>query len=280
MDFGKVKNLFNFFVSNKNEIVLHEPNEYKRNFSYIKFNYSDDFIPNNKDELLNIYFNVLNNGWEQFMFYCPEQYTTCLDDVRQVSSDNITLSNLNGYTHPFNNFKTLDTTITTFGEITINVNKIYNNKEIETLNNKIIELNETLKLEHLNDREKIVKIHNYIITNTKYDTQRAENKTSIYSSDKAYGTLIEGFAVCSGYSDALALFLDYFSIPNIKISSHEHVWNLVYIENAWLHVDLTWDDNDDSAIPRTNFLLINTEQLLSIDPNEHAFDNNFFIEAK
>ena len=31
-------------------------------------------------------------------------------------------------------------------------------------------------------------------------------------------------------------------IINYKISNDEHIWNLVYLDEKWYHLDLTWDD--------------------------------------
>ncbi len=278
INLNDIKIFFNNILF-ENEIIIPNSNEYNRNYNYNRFKISDNFIPENKEDLYNIYFNILNNGWESFTFYCPYEYKSCLDDIEIVSTDNTGLSNINGYINPYNSFKTLDTTITSFGEITVKVEKNYSEEQILLLKEKVYEIVKLLSLESFNDREKITKIHNYIITNTKYDLERAEKKSSKYSSDKAYGILFEGYGVCSGYSDSLSLFLDYFNIPNIKISNKDHAWNLVKIENSWLHVDVTWDDNDDSPLPRTNFLLITTDKLFEIDGEQHNYDKEFFLEA-
>lgn len=277
-NFHDIKIFFNSVLF-ENEIIIPETNEFKRTYNYDKFKISDNFIPKNKDDLYNIYFNVLNNGWENFTFYCPFEYKSCLDDIENVSADNTGLSNINGYINPYNSFKIVDTTITSFGEIIIRIEKNYTKDQIRLLQEKVKEIVNNLNLINLSDREKITQIHNYIISHTTYDSERAETKTSKYASDKAYGVLFEGYGVCSGYSDALSLFLDYFNIPNIKLSNEEHVWNLVYIENNWLHVDITWDDNDKAHLPKTSYLLITTEKLAEIDEEQHNFDKNFFIEA-
>ncbi len=278
VNFNEIKIFFNNILF-ENEIIVPDSNQYKRNYNYSKFEISDDYIPSSKEDFYNIYFNILNNGWKSFTFYCPYDYKECLDDIEAVSTDDTGLSNINGYVNPYNNFKLLDTTITSFGEITVRIEKNYSEEQISMLKSKVQEIVNLLNLTNLNDREKITKIHNYIITNTKYDLERAEKKSSKYASDKAYGVLFEGYAVCSGYSDALVLFLDYFNIPNIKVTNKDHAWNLVYIDNKWLHVDITWDDNDDSPIPRTNFLLITTDKLIEIDGEQHEFDRTYFLEA-
>ena len=141
------------------------------------------------------------------------------------------------------------------------------------LDNKVNKVITELNVENLSDREKIEKVHDYILSNTVYDSESDNLDTT-----SAYGSLILGHAVCSGYSDAMALFLDKFNIPNLKISSANHVWNLVYLDNNWLHLDLTWDDIENNRY-RDNYFLITKEKLLSLDTKEHNFDNSFFVEG-
>ena len=38
--------------------------------------------------------------------------------------------------------------------------------------------------------------------------------------------------------------LDRLSIPNFKVTSEEHVWNVIYYNGKWTHIDATWDDDE------------------------------------
>ena len=78
----------------------------------------------------------------------------------------------------------------------------------------------------LSNADKILKIHDYVVNRVVYTSSGSD----IYN---AYGALINGKSVCQGYADAVALFLDRFNIPNLKVSSDTHTWNLVYINNKW-----------------------------------------------
>lgn len=81
----------------------------------------------------------------------------------------------------------------------------------------------------------------------------------------AYGALVEGKAVCEGYSRAFQLLLYEFGINSTLASGYaglEHMWNLVQIGGAWYHVDITWDDQQSE----TNHLYFNlTDQSISRD---------------
>ena len=134
----------------------------------------------------------------------------------------------------------------------------------------------------MNDNEKIKSIHDYIINTTKYDTDRSDNKITKYHSDIAYGALIEHYAICGGYADSMKLFLDKLNIPNYKISSENHIWNLVKLDNKWYHLDLTWDDPVTSTgedVLEYDYFLITTEQLKKLETDQHIFDENVYQEA-
>jgi len=141
----------------------------------------------------------------------------------------------------------------------------------------------------MTDTDKIKAFHDYVINNSIYDEERAaqiengNDKNYQYNSHKASGPLLEGKALCSGYSDAMKIFLDDLGIKNYKISNSNHIWNLVYINGKWLHLDLTWDDPVTSN--KTNmllhkFFLINTDQLFKLDNKNHNFNNDYYLELK
>ncbi len=261
----------------KNEIEIKETNAYTRDYKFKMFTKEEDFIPYSKDDIINIYYNILNNGWDTFTFYCPEEYTNCQSELETIAFDDELLSKINNYVHPFNSFEHINTKIVSNGEIVVDVTHKYNEDKINIINNKIDEIIKDLSLENKTDEEKITLVHDYIIKNTTYDTANTLGE-STHDSTSAYGSLIEGYSVCSGYSDAMGLFLDRFNIPNFKVSSENHVWNVVYIYNKWLHLDLTWDDTEN-PLYSNNYFLITKEKLFSLDDKEHNFDKTFFLEA-
>lgn len=261
---------------NNNEPSKVTKNAYTRSYNYINFNYNEEYIPYNKEDIINIYFNILNNGEKEFTFYCPSEYKTCTEDIISIGKDNTLMSNINNYVHPFNSFESISTKVSSLGNVTIYINYKYSKEKINEINSKVDLIFKSLELDGLSNKEKLEKIHDYIIENTKYDN---ESETSSYDSTSSYGTLIEGYAVCSGYSDTMAIFLDRLNIPNLKVSSKNHIWNLVYLGNKWLHLDLTWDDSGDDKY-NNNYFLITKEKLFELDSKEHMFDESFFVEAR
>ncbi|MDD4282270.1 MAG: hypothetical protein PHX03_00615 [Bacilli bacterium] len=285
------KQISDFVVLNfvyKKEIIVENSNQYKLDYNFQYFSTTDNFMPNNKKQLINVLYTILNNGWEDFTFFCGMKYENCINDIDEISRDTSFLSNLNNFIHPFNSYNIIYTNYNTLGRISIKVDKAYNNHEIEMLENKVDEIYNKIIKDNMNTREKILTIHDYIIGKTSYDTERAEAITSmndhyvpIYQSHKAVGPLIQEMAICGGYSDAMALFLIKMGIPNYKIANKVHIWNYVYLDGSWYHLDLTWDDpvaSNKQQLLIHDYFLITTEKLFSLK-NNHDFEQNIFLEA-
>lgn len=260
-------------IISKNDLVIKEPNSYKVDYTFENFNYKISYVPYNKEELIDIYFNVLNNGYNEFTFYCPKEYKSCTKDVESIGNDSKLMSNINNYVHPYNSFKTIKTKVSSNNEITLEIQKKYSEEKINKINELVNNIISELDLNNIDDLTKIERIHNYILNHTVYD-----KNTNSFDINSAYGSLIEGHAVCSGYADAFSIFMNIYKIPNIRVSSENHLWNLVYINGKWLHIDLTWDDSENNKYDN-NYFLITKEKLFSLDTKEHNFDESFFIEA-
>ena len=99
--------------------------------------------------------------------------------------------------------------------------------------------------------EKVLYFHDYIVKNCVYDLNTGVDGAS------AYGCLIGGRAVCEGYAKAMMLLCSEAGIQcTLVIGDIErgnttigHMWDLINIDGAWTHVDVTWDDvvvNDEN----------------------------------
>ena len=210
---------------------------------------------------------------DEFTFYCKREYVNCEDDIVDIIQSQDVVSNINNFLHPYNssNGNNLDI-YKNIRKVTIKNTKIYDERMKNILDfdiDKIIKSN----------REKVEVIHDYIINHTKYDKDYADNKNKKYQSNTAFGALEEGYAICSGYADSMMLFLEKFGIKNYKIASNNHVWNYVYIDNKWYHLDLTWDDpvNDDGKdiIDHTYFLITDGE-LERLDKTYHTYNKTIY----
>ncbi len=265
-------------------VIIPDDNQYNKEITVNYVQHTDKFIPENKQDLLNIYYTVINSGWDDFTFYCGDEYIDCIKDVSKLSQDNMLLSHLNSFVHPYNSYNNIHTTYYENGKISLNIIRTYNQSMIEKINNEIANIyNEHINTEN-NNKQNIKIIHDHIIKNTKYDILKIDDiYDATYNSSTAYGALFEGYAVCSGYSDTMALFLNKMNIPNIKVATNQHVWNLVYLDGNWYHLDLTWNNpvtDDDEKILSHVFFLITTEQLWSHETEDHQFDIDIYNEAQ
>ncbi|HOP65861.1 MAG TPA: hypothetical protein PLX66_02450 [Bacilli bacterium] len=264
-------------------IVIKKSNEYTKDYDFDYVKLDKTYTPYGYQDLLNIIYSVLNNGWDNFTFYCPDEYTDCISDMTTISTDNNLLTNINNFVHPFNNFEHIKTTFDSTGEITLTITKLYTDEEITEIKNAISEFTTNNIPDNMTDYEKIETYHDYIIDNTTYDIERAQIGKSNYKSNTAYGTLIEGYSVCGGYSDAIAIYLFQLGIKNFKISSDDHVWNAIYLNDEWLHLDATWDDpygSDGASYLIDDYFLITTEKLQKLDNQSHNFDISIYQEFK
>ena len=156
------------------------------------------------------------------------------------------------------------------------VKKVYDDEQIEFINNYIDEfMNKNLNLS-MSNYDKIKSFHDHIVNNTVYDE---ENRFDSYT---AYNLITSGVSICGGYSDIIAIYLNKLGVKNYKITSENHIWNLVELDGAWYHLDATWDDpiaSDGIQYLIHNFFIIPTDRLLQIDRLEHNYDTKTYLEA-
>ena len=247
-----------------------------KNYDYVKK--TDNFVPHSRQDLLNILYTVFDNGYTNFTFYCPNEYKSCREDIEDIGSNQTLITNIGNFVHPFNNFTNLKISTNSFGKVDIKVKKMYTESQINFVNKVVEDYLNTLDKNMTLDN-KLLKIHDYLIEKTNYDMEN----TNEYGN--AYDLFSKGKTRCSGYSDAFAVFLNKLGVQNIKVASDDHVWNALYINNKWIHVDLTWDDpiSKDTVITdfmRHKFYMIDTKTLLAYDTEDHYFDTDVYEELK
>ena len=278
-------NVYKTYVveSESKKITSPTKNDYYRNYDFRYVQNVEDYIPENKQDLLNIIYSIINSGTSEFTFYCPVDYKECISDVESIASNQVLLSDINNYVHPYNSFKHVEITYDDLNRVTLTIEKGYKQEEINQINTKVEEVFNQLYNPNTTDYNNIKVFHDYIINNTKYDSNRSDNNIINYKSDSAYGPLLEGYALCGGYSDAMELFLEKLNIESFKVSSEKHVWNAVYLNGTWYHLDLTWDDpvtNTGAQLLLHDYFLIDTNKLKSLKIDQHNYDELAYQELK
>ncbi len=275
--------LDNHVFKDRNDVSIGEVNEYYRDYDFEFVQRTDDLYPKNYQELLNVFYTILNAGKKEFTFYCDREYENCINDVTNIANDQELLSTINNYVHPYNGFSHIETEYDNLGRVTIEIIKSYNKEQIVEINSQIDSLYPVLIQENQTTEDNIRAVHDYIINHTIYDSNRSDNQVEEYASDIAYGPLFEGYALCGGYTDLMELFLERMGIKSFKVSSKDHVWNAIYLNDQWYHLDATWDDpvsTDGKNYLEHTYFLIDTQELKEIDPYQHEYINEYYPEIK
>ncbi|WP_062318421.1 transglutaminase domain-containing protein [Demequina maris] len=111
------------------------------------------------------------------------------------------------------------------------------------------------------DATKVGLIYDYIAAVAEYDVEAAEEIEREASSDRvdhsqeAYGILVDGYAVCRGYSKAFLAMAHEAGLDAVEVTGSDnagrfggsHAWNKVRVDGRWLLVDITWDDDGSRA---------------------------------
>ena len=254
------------------------------NFNYVE-NYGNINIKNKMD-FINFIYYALNSGTSYCERVIDSDYANYLDDIDFLTKNNgkefkKEVSILNNFVHPYNSSSNIKLSYGSEYSFGITIDKAYSNEEINEINEIIDEVIAKNITNDMPIREKIRVIHDYIINNTEYDELKNKNiNDTTYKSQTAYGALVQGYATCNGYSDAMAIFLDKLNVINYKISNDSHIWNLVYINGVWTHLDTTWDDPiSEFNENRDTYFLISYDDLSKLNDKTHAFDKKIYKEA-
>ena len=137
---------------------------------------------------------------------------------------------------------------------------------------------------NLSDYQKALKVHNFICSKAKYDTN-AENDIANYpTAFTAYGALVEGKAVCQGYASAFYRICKELGLNVRFVSSSatkgKHAWNMLELDEKYYFVDCTWDDinsDEKSGNPRQYFLKsYDTVRADDSEDKEHTLDEKYY----
>lgn len=137
-------------------------------------------------------------------------------------------------------------------------------------------------LETMSDYEKVLKVHDYIINNSRYDNRLEKIGSLPPESNSSYGILALEVGVCEAYAKATKYLLDGVGVESIVVTGESrgenHAWNLVKVNGEYYHVDPTWDDpitNNDSDILRYNYFNLSDDDI----SKSHSWDREKYPAA-
>jgi len=97
------------------------------------------------------------------------------------------------------------------------------------------------------DEEKVKTIFDLICNKVVYN-QAAANGTveeEVSFSQSAYSVLCMDSTVCAGYADTMTIMCNGAGIDTISVSSYDHQWNKIRMNDSWYNYDATWGDQND-----------------------------------
>ena len=157
-------------------------------------------------------------------------------------------------------------------KILINIDHLVSKAEEDAADDKINEILNKIIETKMSNHEKIKVIHDYIVLNTKYDTN--------YNYYSHYDALFRNKAVCNGY--ALLAYKMYkkigFNVGFVKGFSEgqNHIWNTLDVNGYTYHIDLTWDDPvPDLNYPIYDYYMLNDAEI----SKDHDFKGSYSSDA-
>lgn len=96
------------------------------------------------------------------------------------------------------------------------------------------------RLQNLSDYEKEIRLHDILIEKIEYVKGADKNQS-------AYSALVEGKSVCAGYARAYQYLMQRLGIPCYYCTGYagqDHAWNIVWLDDGFYNVDVTWDDTE------------------------------------
>lgn len=100
------------------------------------------------------------------------------------------------------------------------------------------------------DVGKLLRANDYFSVHFDYD-----NSLSIYRPDQLF---TGGTGVCQAQMLAYAAVLDVLEIPHTHAVSESmrHIWNVVELDGSWYHLDVTWNNSQQSLCARHDYFLL------------------------
>ncbi len=121
--------------------------------------------------------------------------------------------------------------------------------------------------ESMTDVEKITVLHDWMSLRCDYGLSP--------NGQTAYGAVVEGTAVCTGYADGFACLAELAGLEGVSTYSAavDHAWILATLDGARYFCDCTWDDGKNAKIGliRHKYMLFNERN--AIETNRVGWDS-------
>lgn len=98
--------------------------------------------------------------------------------------------------------------------------------------------------------DKLKYVHDYVVNKTDYnysilsgDNMITDAEEELAYTQSPYSTFCMDTTVCAGYAEAVQLLANGLGVDALVVTSEDHMWNKVRVNDTWYNVDATWADN-------------------------------------
>ncbi len=136
-------------------------------------------------------------------------------------------------------------------------------------------------------------IYDYIILNTRYDSENIDRLKEIPTDSTIEGVLLNNTAVCAGYAKTYQYLLQKAGLSSLyvigigtnRVATESHAWVVQQIDGKYYYTDPTWGDpNQDKLVSHSYFCLTASEisvnhELEDMYPllTANSLEANFFV---
>lgn len=100
------------------------------------------------------------------------------------------------------------------------------------------------------DIDKIKYVHDYFCNKVVYNEYAKRTGRAEGLLQTVYSAFVDKSTVCSGYCRSFQLCMNILGIPCSIITSSNHSWNLVKVNDSWYEVDITSDAEGTDSVPK------------------------------
>lgn len=111
----------------------------------------------------------------------------------------------------------------------------------------------------------------------------AEESNCFRDASNEYGALVNGKAICTGYTAAFQYLAEKLNLHCLSISGEaggvSHAWNLLWLDGKWYHVDVTWMDRDEEGDINWAYFLCSDEEMLASRHTEWVWSSSYGLNS-
>ncbi|MDE5738473.1 MAG: hypothetical protein K2H93_08920, partial [Oscillospiraceae bacterium] len=270
-------------------IVIETQKTTKATFPHKETEMTTELVTQSEQTLYNKLYLELSQYHETIKFDYKINQDELAEAINLLEHKNPEIFWISGYSLAYNEISS---------EVTFKIMNDYQPKQLKNMSAELESMIQQIIFSlgnNLSDYEKILQIHDYLVTHTEYDSESALlSEKGIWST--AYGCLINGKAVCQGYAQAFQMLMNALNIEcgicSGSAKNEPHVWNYILLNQNYYWVDVTWDDpvSIDSIEHNDwihhSYFLINDEMLFKtrmldgkeiFKPECNSLENNYFV---